>query len=514
MEYLQRFYSRLGLQNIGNTDSLSSLIVKVFAYFVEFVEAQVNFLHHANNLFTSNSITVLAKYLLGYAIPIDFNTPATIRIRLTATSTTPISTNEATIPKGTLLTVSGANLYVAETVTIPAYTGANLSFELDVYSLLPEVTVSIIDQNSMAFTKLPKRGTYSKSVIVEDTNGYIWQNLSKFNHHIQKVYVTTLNEKGEPILLFPNEKPTYVNVTYQELGVLNFSNGLVTNDPILEYDALQLSLEVLSTDLGTYAALPTVSNIRSAVRNYFRTKGNYTLEEVINEVRSAIAEIEDITTRGLTAYFVDNSTLLITSKTKIPLYQFDKLVQDRLTTYKKLTNLNVIVKLVDAVQFNLDVTVYGTVTKKFDAAIKEYILKSYGRKSLGDLYEIIEKSISGTSRITKAAFSPIATDTNSVGMVFNIVNSTLTDQLNLILVATSSTTYALFDENGNQLISSEFGVQNTITVNNNTLQFYCVSGGTSYGITSTISLLPDLTRTGFVETNFNYEVSTINITTV
>jgi hypothetical protein len=190
-------------------------------------------------------------------------------------------------------------------------------------------------------------------------------------------------------------------------------------------------------------------------------------------------------------------------------------VFDVLEEYLKFSGEQLVVSLAARVSFSMEVRIVGAEKKDVRTLLATYI-NSNTTLRLGDVYEIIENNIVGSSQILSAQFTPIIYREELPDLVFSITNlKSLQRTVILQLIMVSTTSCYLYEVEGSEAYFvgavKVNGVVQNITLSDDTVMKVALLGSGEIGKYNLYEITPSLMTVGEVSPTFSFLVGDINV---
>lgn len=508
MRYIDYFKDKISSIPVSVTSkTVESILVRLFSAFTELVEGQIQFLHQSNKLHLISNAIPLLQYIRGSHIPIDFYQPTQYKCLVKFTSTNPNAQWQGALLNNINFVYKGksSSVSIINTVLIPA-SNTNVSQEVEVtFYGLNDTSIENLVFNGADFLQIKLDGLWSDSIEIYVGN-IKWRKIKHLREATDNCYLVTLNEYRRPVVIFPKNTPVGAGRVQYRLIDTNIENEINIIGG-LQTDFLA-NVQIL--EITNYTTLPTINNLKNSVRKYYE-KTEWTPKEVEDLVSSIIGILKAKYIR------LETSLVLIEITTEDnTLIGYLGLIEDALKGYKEYTQDEVIVRLSTVNRFNIGITIYGVENYDVNQAVTSYI-KNNTTLKLGDMYEVIESSITGNSQITEAYFSPLLHVEEMPNLVLQINNfNTILSVLYLQVIAVTSSAVYLY-----QVIDDEAKFISKVNINqpaqyitllDGSLINVAFIGEVVIGKYNFYQLVPSLTVVGELSPDYNFDLGEFNIT--
>ncbi len=509
MKYIQYFQKKLSVIPISITKkTVEDLLIRLFSAFTELVESQIAFLNQSNKLHLVNNKIPLLQFIRGNFITVTFYTPAIYSCELIIQSADGADVWQGISLDDTNTVIIGDRnaLRLINTVLIPP-TDNNTSGVIDVMLYgVTEVSTTQIAFDEDNFIVLNVRSIWSESIELSVQN-IKWRRVNHVKEATTNSFIVTLNEFQEVVLIFPKNKPRGLgsvsyNITSLELN--STINNIVIN-------GLQTNFEsfISIKEVTTFTTLPTTNNLKELVRLYYENM-TWTLDEVERKVQSITGILKAKAIR------VDTNLINLEISTEDnSLVGYLGLIDRELEAYYNQTGDEVIVKLITRTAFNINVNINGVIINQLEPLIEAYINNNTVLK-LGDIYQLIENNIEGSSQITKAELNYITHVSEMNDLILSISSfQTIQETLYIQIIAVTSTSCYIYQFiNGQGIFIGRVevnGSEVTLFLPDESILKISLFGIVSIGATNYYEIYPSLLTVGELEPNYNFELQTVNI---
>ena len=510
MKYLD--YFRLKIQSVALssvTKTVESLLIRLFSAFTELVEAQINFLHQSNKLHLVNNAIPLLQFIRGNYISVVFNQPNIYQIDIRAVATDADDTWGGVSLNDFNASFVGLNnnSKLLNTVLIPATDSvASDTISTQLYDVSDTIFESF-QFNDEEYFELTLPNVWSESIGFT-LNGIRWKSVKYVREATKNSYLITLNEFRQPVIIFLENRPLGVGTISYRLtdAALNTSFNLRVTTISADETTLVTTITGITGATGT----PSVNQLKNIVRLYYENN-KWTPTKVVDTT---------LTVSGVTkAKFIriSKDTINIQINTiDNALDGYLGLVFNALEEYLEYSGEELIVTLASRTSISALVSINGVETANVATLLTNYFSFNTVLK-LGDIYELIEKNIIGSSQILSLELTPIIHVEELTGAVFAIINTKVIQTITkLQLIAVSSDqcyVYQIDTDNISTFIGlvNNNGLTNLLTLNDGTTLQVTMLGVLDIGAYNLYEVFPSVLTAGEITPDYGFTVGTIQV---
>jgi hypothetical protein len=508
MKYLDYFRKSIGSVPVSTTSkTVESILIRLFSAFTELVESQISFLHQSSKLHLVNSAIPLLQYVRGNFISVKFNEPNTyyLLVSMSAIDSDDNWQGFTLTPQNFNFEGDKTQARIINTVLIPAQADSFSEFALVVAYGVSEVITRTVNTTNDEYLEIKSTITWSESITLT-VSGLRWRKVDSVSDATTNCFIVTLSEFQRPILVFPKNTPVGEAVVGYQESYTNINTSFRLNNPQLMpgFNAL-----IIVDSFTQFSGMPTVRQLKNIVRLYYENN-NWSPSKVVDTV---------MTINGITkAKFIRLSSKSIQLEINTingELTGYLGFIFNTLENYLKFSGEELIVSLAARVYFSMEVRIVG-VEKRDVATLLAAYINYNDTLRLGDIYEIIESNIEGSSQVLSAQFTPIVYREELPDLVFSITNlNSLQQPVILQLIMVSTTSCYLYEVDGD---ASYFagaakvnGVIQNITLSDDTIIKVSLIGSGEVGKYNLYELTPSLMTVGEVSPTFSFLEGNINV---